>query len=1261
MGMLRTLSQDQINSAILDALPAHIAMVNTDGVILFVNQAWKRFAKANAFKGPRCGMGSSYIKICEESHENCATEALTVAEGLCAVLNGSQKCFTWEYSCHAPNEFRWFQVMITPISQTENIGAVIMHLNITGQYLTEEARKLSHQVFESSPDHIAVVGCDYRYRQVNHTYEMAHGLSRQEIVGMPMSMLLGEDVFQEIVKPYFDRALAGETVGYEFWINFRVLKRRFMMVTYTPLHTGDRAIDSIVVIAKDLTDRKLADEALVKSEGQRRLAMGAAKVGTWTWDITTKRVLWSENVEELFGVSHGTFDGTYQAYLDLIHPSDQSAVNDAILKTINHYDPFNIEHRIVWPDQTIHWMSCQGCLFRDSGGKPLWMSGTIIDVTKRKQAEEAFNESQAKYEGIIHTAMDAVVTIDEHQQIIVFNPAAETMFKCSAENAIGASLDQFLPRRFRDAHRRYIKEFDHCGIIPRPMGYPGMVVYGCRANGEEFPIEASISKVDIGDNKLYTVILRDITSRFEAEQALQRSEERLELALKSANLGVWDWNPQTSMGHHDKRWLNMLGYNVDELDGRFDSWKQCLHPQDLASVLQNLHDHLDNLTPIYQTEYRLRMKNGNWKWILDTGKVVSRDSTGQPLRVIGTHQDITDRKTIERELNKEREFVSAVLETSGALVVVLDPEARIVRFNHACETLTGYTVVEMKDKIIWDVLLLPEEIPAIKKTFQDLCQGGPSTHFEHHWVTKDQDTKWITGSYTTLVNDNGEVEYIIGTGIDITERRKAEETIDRLWRHNELILHSMGEGIYGIDIEGKITFFNAAAEKLTGWTSEELLDQVAHAVLHHTKSDGTPFPWHECPIYLSLKNGETHQVATNVFWRQDGSSFPVEYTSTPIYGEHETIEGAVVTFRDITDRKKSEEALQISEKRFQAFMNHSPAVAFLKDKQGRYVYVNQGFERQLNFNVGSCLGKTDHQLFPPEVARAFRHHSQKISSISEVVESEETTLDNRGEIRSWLMYTFPVYSGSEEKFLGGVALDITERKHAEESLRQREEELQALGGQLISAQEDERRRLSHELHDDMNQRLAILALSIQTVQHDLPPANPMNQTLQSLYEQVSSLSDDVRHLAYQLHPSILDDLGLEVALQSFVKDFSKWEKIPITFTSRGLKRNLSQDVASCLYRVTQESLRNMAKHAEASQVAVSLQEEHPDITLRIKDDGKGFDVEAVRSGRHGLGLISMQERARLVHGTLSVNSSPERGTEICLVIPFPKISSGKKK
>jgi len=186
----------------------------------------------------------------------------------------------------------------------------------------------------------------------------------------------------------------------------------------------------------------------------------------------------------------------------------------------------------------------------------------------------------------------------------------------------------------------------------------------------------------------------------------------------------------------------------------------------------------------------------------------------------------------------------------------------------------------------------------------------------------------------------------------------------------------------------------------------------------------------------------------------------------------------------------------------------------------------------------------------------------------------------------------------------------------------------------------------------MNQRLAMVAIHIQSVQGSLPESDPMQETLQHLNEEVSSLSDNVRRLAYQLHPSILDDLGLVVALQSFIKDFSKWEHISVTFQPQEVPPILPQDIALCVYRVTQECLRNVARHAQADRVSVEMKGLEAGLQLVIKDNGKGFTPEAFRPGTHGLGLIGMKERIRMVQGTFDVKASEGKGTTITVWIPI---------
>lgn len=241
--------------------------------------------------------------------------------------------------------------------------------------------------------------------------------------------------------------------------------------------------------------------------------------------------------------------------------------------------------------------------------------------------------------------------------------------------------------------------------------------------------------------------------------------------------------------------------------------------------------------------------------------------------------------------------------------------------------------------------------------------------------------------------------------------------------------------------------------------------------------------------------------------------------------------------------------------------------------------------------------------------------------------------------------------------------EISEHVETEQSLRTSEQalansrqELQDLAARLLTAQEEERRRISRDLHDDINQRLAMLVVQVESLDSNLPPsAHSCSKELRSIQDRLTELSDDVRHLAYQFHPSILDDLGLTVALQRLVDDCAARSNLQGTFDASPASGQLSQKVSTCLYRIAQECLANVIKHARATKVMVTLSSTPETVTLTVEDDGIGFDAQSVIDGHRGLGLVSMTERVRLVQGTVSIESTPRRGTSLRITVPHREV------
>ncbi len=229
-----------------------------------------------------------------------------------------------------------------------------------------------------------------------------------------------------------------------------------------------------------------------------------------------------------------------------------------------------------------------------------------------------------------------------------------------------------------------------------------------------------------------------------------------------------------------------------------------------------------------------------------------------------------------------------------------------------------------------------------------------------------------------------------------------------------------------------------------------------------------------------------------------------------------------------------------------------------------------------------------------------------------------------------------------------TVIDVTERKRAEEELRTSYEQQRNLASQLLTAQEGERRRIAREMHDDLTQRLAVAAIEISKLERS-PTLADAAARLAGVREQLVALSEDVHSLSRQLHPSILDDLGLVDALRSECARFQEHEGIEVRYRAEDVPADLPRDVCLGLYRIVQEGLRNVVRHSGARWVEVSLFGCGSEVLLTVGDEGRGFEPNA-RGGRSGIGLASMEERARLIGAELTIQSTPGKGTTITALV-----------
>jgi PAS domain S-box-containing protein len=459
-------------------------------------------------------------------------------------------------------------------------------------------------------------------------------------------------------------------------------------------------------------------------------------------------------------------------------------------------------------------------------------------------------------------------------------------------------------------------------------------------------------------------------------------------------------------------------------------------------------------------------------------------------------------------------------------------------------------------------------------------------------------------------------------------------------------MNNVASGVYTLDLEGMVTYVNPAAENMFGWTNAELVGHRMHDVIHYKHPDGTPFSSSACPVLQSLKGIELREHA-DTFIRKDGSFFPVVFSASPLKKDGTTV-GIVVGFRDDTQRREAERAVRESEERFRLVANTAPVMIWMSGVDKRCTYLNQGWldfgARSLDQELANSRADGVH---PEDLARWRETYTAAFES-REPFQMEYRLLRCDGQYRWILDHGVPMFT-TGGVFAGyiGACLDVTERKRAEEALSK-------VSQKLIQAQEEERSRLARELHDDVNQRVALLALTLQDLSRGLSPSTELHRQIGDVYQQLADLENEIRAMSHRFHSPRLEILGLTKTADAFCKELAGRHGVQIDFHADNIPQKMPEEISLCLFRILQEALHNAIKHSGERYFQVWLRSRPGEIELVVQDFGRGFELNDAING-DGLGLTGMWERLKLVDGQLSVDSKTSHGATIRARIPLPAV------
>ena len=366
-------------------------------------------------------------------------------------------------------------------------------------------------------------------------------------------------------------------------------------------------------------------------------------------------------------------------------------------------------------------------------------------------------------------------------------------------------------------------------------------------------------------------------------------------------------------------------------------------------------------------------------------------------------------------------------------------------------------------------------------------------------------------------------------------------------------------------------------------------------------------------------------------------------------------------------RAKSVRALEAARARYENLYQDAPDMfASVTVDTERVVQCNATLLRATGYRRTEVLGRPVRELHDPGSAAALGQALETARADGRARDVELRLRRQDGNLLDVSLSMALIRDERQNYYYRSIWRDVTDRKRAEVALRRKQAELersqaelQALAGRLLTAQDDERRRISRELHDDVNQRLAMLTLDVESLQARVPrSARVTAERLGAIRDRLVELSDDVHGLAYGLHPSVLDHLGLRAALRSHVADLQRHESIRIDLRIGDLAEPVPPAVAACLYHVAQAALRNVVKHAHASGVTVDVAPADGGVRLAVSDDGVGFAVPT--RSCEGLGIVGMQERVRLAGGRFELASQVGEGSRITVWAPLPGAAAGKE-
>ncbi len=906
---------------------------------------------------------------------------------------------------------------------------------------------------------------------------------------------------------------------------------------------------AVMVINFDLTKRKHFEEALLEREALFRATFEEAAIGMGLTDMQARIVVSNPALQRMLGYNAAELQAMTST-AEFTHPDDADTSTNLFQKLVRgERSSYQIEKRYIRKDGQVIWGRLTASLVCDEQGQPLYVIGMVEDIAEHKKAEEALQQSEAKYRLVVDNVKEIIFQVDPTGCLTFLNPAWTEITGFSVEECLGT---YFLDYLHADEHQRNADLF--LALLEQELEYCRQAFRFVTKDGHLgwFEIYAQLTRAADGTILGISGTLNDISDRKRAEQALRASENRYRILATHVPVGIFESNAQGEIVFVNQYWCDLAGMTFAEALGH--GWTKALHPDDRERVLAEVRSTRQSGGEL-ALEHRYQTPAGKVIWVF-ANALPLRNEAGEIVGHLGTITDITESKQVAEILAQRATQLMLINDISSKIAAVLDLDSVLDRAAKLVQSTFGYHHVAL--------FLLDNEVARLRAIAGSYTEYFPADHTQAldqgiiGWVAThgekvvagdvSQDPRYISKIADETVtqaelclpikvagqtvgvldiqspslNAFGENDIMLMETLvaqiavaienarlyqaiqqELTERTQAEEALAREHTLLRTLIDNLPDLVFVKDTESRLMLVNQASLERGQQTVDELIGK-------------TDFDLHppELAAQYYADDQAVIQSGQPILDREEPNIDPTgqlrwfSTTKVPLRDSQGQVIGLVGMSRNITERKQIEEALAQERNLLRAFVDHIPDPMYVKDKESRFVMANQAVANQLGVSTpAEVIGKTDFDFHPEAMVTKYYNDEQVIiQSDCPLINCEELVLDRSLNEERWLLSTKIPFKDSEGNIVGlvGLGRDITKNKQMTEKLRESEERFRQLAENI-----DEVFLLTVPGHDEM----IYLSPAYERI---------WGRTRQSRYEKAHTLLDTV-------HPE--DREGVRVLLE----------------------------------------------------------------------------------------------------------------------------------